>query len=98
MTLLVLVALSVQLAIGAQAALASGPERVTLRRLPTEVVRVIRDLVERRETEPDAARAMARAWAGPAPTVATPGAVATRVGPLAAWLLDLPPPSAGVVC
>lgn len=97
MSLLVLLTLSVQLVIGAEAALASGApfrgEGISLRRLPTEVVRVIRDLVERRETECETTRvAVRRAGATPAPAAALED-VPGPVEPLGAWLLDLPPPA-----
>ncbi len=96
LSLLVLLTISVQLVVGAEAALASvgtmGGERVCLRRLPTEVVRVIRDLVERRETEGEATR-VARAPAGPAPIVEAPLGVVGPVETIDVWLLDLPPPA-----
>ena len=90
-----LLAISVQLVVGAEAAVAAGAlggERVCLRRLPTEVVRVIRDLVERHETQGEAALVVA-APSGRAPSVAVPRGEGGPVEPLGAWLLDLPPPT-----
>lgn len=97
MSLLVLLTLSVQLVVGAETALASvgpfGSEGICLRRLPTEVVRVIRDLVERREAESETTRVASRVGGSPAPIVATPESQPGPVEPLGAWLLDLPPPA-----
>ncbi len=97
LSLLVLLTISVQLVVGAESALASvgtlGGERVCLRRLPTEVVRVIRDLVERRETEGEATRVASGITGEASPSVSTPESVPGPVAPLGVWLLDLPPPT-----
>ncbi len=97
-SLLVLLTLSMQIVLGGEGLMlaaggdASVAQRVCLRRMPTEVARVIRDLVER--CEPAVERRAPSAWRVAS---AAPGAELGRVAgsvreAMGEWLLDLPPP------
>lgn len=97
-SLLVLLTISMQIVLGGDGplgALRGDHARDCVRRLPTAMVRVIRDLAERRELvaseRAPAVRVVARGdeHADPAPQ-----RVSVRAA-MGEWLLDLPPPGVG---
>ncbi|MFI4897747.1 MAG: hypothetical protein ACIARR_07970 [Phycisphaerales bacterium JB059] len=100
-SLLVLLTLSMQIVLGgeglalAEAGRDASGTRVCLRRAPTAVVRVIRDLVERCEPSVEQRRVDLAQLGGPAEPARPEGRRVRAAGVMGQWLLDLPPPFVG---
>ncbi len=100
-SLLVLLTLSMQIVLGGEGLLVttsgngSDATRVCLRRMPTEVVRVIRDLVERRSPAGELERPTLERLAAETLGASPCGLCVGSTGGMGEWLLDLPPPARG---
>lgn len=99
-SLLVLLTLSMQIVLGGDGQVASlrgqgESARVCVKRLPTAMVRVIRDLTERREPAAAERAPIVSAPAERLTPVTSEGEIDSLSLVLGEWLLDLPPPAVG---